>query len=66
MKTRIRLKEAIYQEPSTEAGMEGYIDGYIRGGNGVPYAVVIIDDEGADTPKMCPLYKLEVIKPSLG
>ena len=43
MKTAIVFVKDQHQEKFKE-GDEGYIDGYVRGGDGVPCAVVVGDD----------------------
>ena len=43
MKTKVRMKSKDQRYREWEKDETGYIDGYIRGGDEVPYAVVIID-----------------------
>lgn len=40
MKTQVRIKESTYQCCLVK-GDVGYIDGYVRGGNNTPCAVVV-------------------------
>ena len=55
-KTKVRLlgnpKQCVHEE-----GDEGYIDGYVRGGDDIPYAVVIV---GVNID-LCPLHLLIVL-----
>lgn len=44
MKTRVIIKSQPRHEDGNLVGMEGYIDGYIRGGDDTPYVVVIVGD----------------------
>lgn len=44
MRTNVEIKEDDHQYNEFKAGEHGYIDGYIRGGDNRPYAVVVIGD----------------------
>ena len=58
-----RLKvRFIYQSPykDWEPGDLGYVDGYCRGGDGVPYAVVVVKDRIV----MAPLETIRVVEES--
>lgn len=57
MKTRVEIKHNILQTV-LKSGDIGYIDGYVRGGNNAPYAVVVVGDK----IDMAPLYSLKIIK----
>lgn len=39
-KTKVKIT-GVYNHGTFKIGQVGYIDGYVRGGNDVPYAVVI-------------------------
>jgi hypothetical protein len=56
MKTKVRVIMDTNQ-CSLKSGDIGYIDGYCRGGNDVPYAVVVVGIK----MDFIPLYALEVI-----
>lgn len=56
MKTKVELKEDVHQS-ELKKGMVGYIDGYVVGGDGRPYAVVV----SGQIVDMCPMYNLKVI-----
>lgn len=43
VKTKVIIKHDDQQYNEFKAGEHGYIDGYVRGGEGRPYAVVVID-----------------------
>lgn len=46
MKTKVKiLYTATDNMGGIKAGMTGYIDGYVRGGNDVPLAVIVIDKQ---------------------
>ena len=40
-KTKIKVISAIQHEADIAIGTEGYIDGYVRGGNDAPYVACI-------------------------
>jgi hypothetical protein len=42
-KTRVRIENDDQRYHEYKKGEEGYIDGYVRGGDDSPYAVVVID-----------------------
>jgi len=44
MKTRVRITITDYEHNEYKAGEVGYVDGYIRGGNDKPFAVVVFAD----------------------
>jgi hypothetical protein len=54
-KTKVRIKYDIHQEQA-KAGDIGYIDGYINGADGRPYACVVI----RDFISLVPHYALEI------
>ena len=57
MKTRIKTTcNSIYSGEYTK-GEKGYIDGYIRGADNIPYAVVVIKDR----LHQAPLHHLEPV-----
>lgn len=56
MKTYVKLGVSKHNEWEPET--IGYIDGYCRGGNGVPFACVVVGDKIV----MCELHNLTVIK----
>lgn len=56
MKTKVELKGDV-QQSQLKIGDRGYIDGYCRGGNDVPYAAIVV----GEVVDLCPLYKLKVI-----
>lgn len=41
-KTKIKIINPVMYQDGIKIGDEGYIDGYCRGGNDVPYAVIVI------------------------
>ena len=43
-----------------ESGDVGYVDGYCRGGDNVPYAVIVANDRIV----MAPLYSIRVVEES--
>lgn len=55
-KTKVRVKDAFHQ-CELKRGDIGYIDGYVRGGNNVPLAVVIVKDK----IDLVPIHALEVL-----
>lgn len=57
LKTKVVI---IFKDPYNDyfEGETGYIDGYVRGGDDVPYAVVVIGDKLV----MAPLRHLKVIQ----
>lgn len=57
MKTHVITKFDDQQHKEWVKGQSGYIDGYCRGGDNVPYAIVIMDDRLV----MIPLHSLEVL-----
>ena len=57
MKTKVELKNDV-QHSNLKKGDKGYIDGYCRGGNNAPYAVIVV----GETIDLCLLYDLKVIK----
>jgi hypothetical protein len=57
MKTKVELKNDV-QQSDLKKGDKGYIDGYCRGGNNVPYAVIVV----GEIVDLCPLYNLKVIQ----
>ena len=57
MKTKVELKKDA-QHSNLKKGDRGYIDGYCRGGNDTPYAVIVV----GETIDLCLLYNLKVIK----
>jgi hypothetical protein len=44
MKTRVIVNQDDPQYNEFKKGEVGYIDGYVRGGEGIPYAAVVIED----------------------
>jgi len=56
MKTRIKIR-ADYYQGIFKVGQKGYIDGYVRDGNDIPLAVVIIDK----VIDLVPIHNIEVI-----
>lgn len=58
METLVKVKydDATYGDCHT--GEEGYIDGYVRGGNNTPFACVVIGED----IKLIPLRALQVIE----
>lgn len=42
MKTKVRMLHDDSRYNEWKSGEEGYIDGYVRGGDDVPYAVVVL------------------------
>jgi len=57
-KTKVEIVESFQHMEDCKIGDMGYIDGYVRGGDGRPYAVVIIGCK----LKMIPIYCLEVVE----
>ena len=57
MKTRIKLRDDVPQSVLKKDDV-GYIDGYVTGGNGRPYAAVVI----GKTVGLVMLYNLEVLE----
>lgn len=55
-RTMVKTKSDDHQHQLWKKGESGFIDGYVRGGNDTPYAVVVI----ADRIEMIPLNVLEV------
>ena len=43
MKPRVKIRGKDFQYGEFEEGDTGVVDGYCRGGNDVPYAIVILD-----------------------
>jgi len=43
MKTKVRITQGDHQYNQYERNETGYIDGYVRGGEDRPYAVVVIE-----------------------
>ena len=58
-KTIIQMFNDDQRHGDWKKGEEGYIDGYCRGGDGAPYAVVVIKDRIV----MAPIHSVKVIKP---
>ena len=56
-KTKVKIKSGTNQ-CNLHKGDVGYIDGYVRGGNGTPYAAVV----SGDIVDLVPTYALKVIK----
>ena len=56
MRTRVEFKHNDAEHKEWTKGDKGYIDGYVRGGNGVPFAAVVI---GHDIV-LAPLHSLKV------
>lgn len=56
-KTRVFVTSNDVQHKEYSKGDKGYIDGYVRGGDNVPYAVVVIEKRIV----MIPIHSLEVI-----
>ena len=54
-KTRAKLKVDVAQS-DLRKGDEGYIDGYCRGGNDVPYAAFV----SGETVDLVPLHSLRI------
>lgn len=52
-KTEVVITEDDRQYNEFKIGEFGYIDGYIRGGDNVPYAVVVIDHKLRMIPFTC-------------
>jgi hypothetical protein len=57
MKTRVRIMSDVHQE-AARTGDEGYVDGYVNGADGRPYAVVAI----RDFLSLVPLHQLKVLE----
>lgn len=55
-KTKVRVMSAFYQ-CEFKRGDIGYIDGYVRGGNDIPFAVVVVKDK----IDLVPIHDLEVL-----
>jgi len=59
-KTKVRIISQVFESGcSLKFGDIGYIDGYINGGDGRPYAVVVV----ANKIDLIPINALEVIQP---
>lgn len=56
MKTKVRMI-SVDQYKEWEIGEEGYIDGYVQGGNGAPLAAVVLKNRVV----LSPIYCLQVI-----
>lgn len=56
-KTQVRIKNGDGRYGEYYAGEEGYIDGYVQGGDNAPYACVVIDDRIV----LVPIHNLIVI-----
>ena len=56
-KTKVRTKNDDQECQEFKKGEEGYVDGYVRGGDNRPYAVVVI----VDRLILCHLQSLEVL-----
>jgi len=57
MKTKVEITSDVHQERAKKGDI-GYIDGYCRGGNDMPYAMVVIGENVC----MVPMYQLKVIE----
>lgn len=58
MRTNVIIDQDVYQS-ALEKGDEGYIDGYVRGGDERPYAVVVIPSKGII--ELCPTTALTFV-----
>lgn len=56
IKVQVKSNDSVHND--YKKGERGVIDGYVRGGNDAPFAVVLIDDR----LEMIPLNLLRVIK----
>jgi len=56
MKTKVKIKNNYYQG-MFDKGDIGYIDGYVRGGNDVPLAAVVVNEK----IDLVPIHNLMVI-----
>lgn len=60
METLVRMKNDDMRYKEWKEGQTGYVDGYCRGGDDVPYACVVLGEKIV----MAPISILEVIKKS--
>lgn len=59
MTTKVKLLHLPPQPISrAKVGDEGYIDGYVRGADNVPYAVVVFGEQ----LEICPIFNLKVLR----